>query len=152
MCIRDRFFTVYTIASLAVRLLFSRTSDRYGRVPVLFFSSIMLAVSMVMLVQSQSLVWFWGAAICYGMSWGMNTPTLQAWTVDLSDERTRGRAVATVYIALEAGIGLGAVASGWMLNHYASEAGIPASFALAGVLALIAVTYLVWCWQQSRGK
>ncbi|WP_420147533.1 MFS transporter, partial [Spirosoma sp.] len=143
------FFTVYTIASLAVRLLFSRTSDRYGRVPVLFISSAFLAVSMVLLILTDSPVWFWAAAICYGMSWGMNTPTLQAWTADLSDEHTRGRAMATVYIALEAGIGLGAVASGWLLNHVA-ESGIDASFALSGLLALGAVGYLGWYWHKTR--
>lgn len=147
---RGLFFTVYTVASLAIRLLFSRSSDRYGRVPVLFISSTILAVSMVLLILTDSTIWFWSAAICYGMSWGMNTPTLQAWTADLSDERTRGRAIATVYIALEAGIGLGAVASGWLLNQVGIEAGINASFGLAAGLALVAVGYLGWFWHAHR--
>ncbi len=147
---RGLFFTVYTVASLAIRLLFSRSSDRYGRVPVLFISSTILAVSMVLLILTDSTVWFWSAAICYGMSWGMNTPTLQAWTADLSDERTRGRAIATVYIALEAGIGLGAVASGWLLNQVGIEAGINASFGLAAGLALVAVGYLGWYWRKNQ--
>lgn len=147
---RGLFFTVYTVASLGVRLLFSRSSDQYGRVPVLFISSSILAVSMVLLILTDSTIWFWSAAICYGMSWGMNTPTLQAWTADLSDERTRGRAMATVYIALEVGIGLGAVASGWLLNQIGNESGIDASFALAGGLALVAVGYLGWFWRAHR--
>lgn len=147
---RGLFFTVYTVASLVVRLLFSRSSDRYGRVPVLFISSTILAVSMVLLILTDSTIWFWSAAICYGMSWGMNTPTLQAWTADLSDARTRGRAIATVYIALEAGIGLGAVASGWLLNQIGTDSGIDASFALAGVLALVAVGYLGWYWRKHQ--
>ena len=147
---RGLFFTVYTIASLGVRILFSRSSDRYGRVPVLFISSTILAVSMVLLILTDSTLWFWSAAICYGMSWGMNTPTLQAWTADLSDERTRGRAMATVYIALEAGIGLGAVASGWLLNQVGNESGLDASFALAGGLALAAVGYLAWYWRRHQ--
>jgi MFS family permease len=95
-----------------------------------------------------ALIWFWSSAILYGMSWGMNSPTVQAWTADLSDERTRGRAMATMYIALEAGIGLGAIASGWLLNHWIGEIGVDASFAVSGALAVVAVFYLAWYWQQ----
>lgn len=144
------FFTVYTVASLAVRLVFSRTSDRYGRVPVLFVSTGVLVLSMGLLMVTDSPAWFWTAAVFYGLSWGMNSPTVQAWTADLSDEATRGRAMATMYIALEAGIGLGAVASGWLLNHVAGQAGRTASFGVSAVLAGLAVGY-IW-WYQQRKK
>lgn len=144
------FFTVYTVASLVVRVVFSRSSDRYGRLPVLFISTVVLALSMVLLILTDSPAWFWTAAVVYGLSWGMNSPTVTAWTADLSDEATRGRAMATMYIALEAGIGLGALASGWVLNHAAGEAGIDASFAVSGFLALVAVGYLGWLWRRDR--
>ena len=144
------FFTVYTVASLVVRVVFSRSSDRYGRLPVLFISTVVLAVSMVLLLLTDSPVWFWTAAVFYGMSWGMNSPTVTAWTADLSDEATRGRAMATMYIALEAGIGLGALGAGWLLNHAAGESGISASFAVSGILALVAVGYLGWLWRRDR--
>jgi MFS family permease len=137
------FFTVYTLASLAVRLVFSRTSDRYGRVPVLIFSTALLAVSMALLIVAQTPIIFWTAALLYGFASGMNSPTVQAWTADLADEATRGRAMATMYIALEAGIGLGALGSGWLLNHIAGDAGITASFAMSAVLALAATGYLI---------
>jgi MFS family permease len=142
------FFTVYTIASLVVRLVFSKASDKYGRVPVLFVATLLLAVSMGLLMITDSVMWFWAAAICYGLSSGMNSPTVQAWTADLSNEHTRGRAMATMYIALEAGIGLGAVGSGWMLNHLAGSEGISGAFALSGLLALAAVAYLGWLWAK----
>ena len=144
------FFTVYTVASLVVRVVFSKTSDRYGRLPVLFISTVVLAISMVLLILTDSPIWFWTSAIFYGMSWGMNSPTVTAWTADLSDEKTRGRAMATMYIALEAGIGSGALSAGWMLNHAAGASGIRASFAAAGVLAVVAVGYLGWLWRRDR--
>ncbi len=144
------FFTVYTLASLAVRLIFSRSSDRYGRVPVLTVSAILLAVSMALLIVAQSPVIFWTAALLYGFSGGMNAPTVQAWTADLADEATRGRAMATMYIALEAGIGLGALGSGWLLNHSVGQAGLTASFGLSAVLALVATGYLGWLWHKDR--
>lgn len=144
------FFTVYTLASLAVRLLFSRTSDRRGRVPVLFFSTILLAISMGFLLAAQSQFIYWTASILYGAAAGLNSPTVQAWTADLADEHTRGRAMSTMYIALEAGIGLGALGSGWVLNHVAGELSLSASFGLSAVLALVAVGYLGWLWRRSR--
>lgn len=146
------FFTVYTVASLAVRLMFSRTSDRYGRVPVLWVSTLVLAIAMGLLILTDTTTLFWTAAILYGMSWGMNSPTIQAWTADLSDEATRGRAMATMYIALEAGIGIGAVVAGWLLNHYSHNAGIDAAFATSSVLAVIAVIYLTRYWRQGTRK
>ena len=144
------FFTVYTVASLCVRLAFSKSSDRYGRLPVLFVSTLVLVVSMFFLAFTDSTLLFWTAAIFYGMSWGMNSPTVQAWTVDLSPEKTRGRALATMYIALEAGIGLGALGAGWVSNHVAGPSGMSASFAVSGVMALLAVAYIGWQWNQGR--
>lgn len=147
------FFTVYTVASLVVRMVFSRTSDRYGRVPVLLVSTAVLALSLgiLMLVdpdKPHATLFFWTAAILYGASSGTNSPTVQAWTADLADEETRGRAMATMYIALEAGIGLGAVASGWVLNHVSGIAGIDASFGISSLLAMSAVGYLAWYWKK----
>ena len=144
------FFTVYTLASLGVRLVFSRSSDRYGRVPVLLVSSVMLVMSMALLIMAQTPIIFWTAALLYGFSSGMNAPTIQAWTADLADEATRGRAMATMYIALEAGIGLGALGSGWLLNHLLGQAGLSASFGLSSVLALVATGYLGWLWHRDR--
>jgi MFS family permease len=146
------FFTVYTTAGLVARLVFSRTSDRHGRLPVLTVSTAVLMLSMGLLIFAETTAIFWTAALLYGFSGGMNSPTIQAWTADLADEATRGRAMATMYIALEAGIGIGAVASGWLLNNVAGEAGIDASFALSALLALVATLYLAWLWRKSRAK
>ncbi len=146
------FFSVYTIASLGIRLLFSRSSDRYGRLPVLFVSTCVLVISMGLLMLTDSTAWFWTAAVFYGMSWGMNSPTVQAWTADLSDEKTRGRAMATMYIALEAGIGLGAVGAGWVLNNMVGESGMAASFGVSALIALLAVGYLGWFWRNEHQK
>lgn len=140
------FFTVYTVASLLVRIFFSRTSDVYGRVPVLLVSSVVLALGMAMLVMAgtdgpNTMLWFWAGCVTFGLSWGMNSPTVQAWTADLSDEHTRGRAMATMYIALEAGIGIGAVCAGWLYNHMAG--GTQAAFSASALFAVVSAVALV---------
>ena len=135
------FFAVYTLASLVIRLLLSKSSDRYGRIPVLLASTTVLVLSLVMLALTNSVLMFYSSAVVYGMAWGMNSPTLQAWAVDLSDEATRGRAMATLYIGLEIGIGLGALAAGWFFTHMAAQA-LTVAFSIAAGLTVVGVGYL----------
>lgn len=141
------FFTVYTIASLVIRVFASKSSDVYGRVPVMIVSSILLVLGMGILGVSQSVWSFWTAAILFGFSWGLNTPTLTAWTIDLSHPDYRGRALATMYIALEAGIGVGAWWSGWWYGG--KLANIPVAFYVSSVLALASLGYLLW-WKRTH--
>ena len=53
-------------------------------------------------------------AVVFGLGTGLISPTLLAWGVDLSEPARRGRAMATLYIALEIGIGMGAIFSAWI--------------------------------------
>lgn len=139
------FFTIYTIASLVVRLFFAKSSDKYGRIPILMISSAIMLVSMIMCAFSDSVWLFVLASILFGFSWGFNTPTLMAWTVDLSHEDYRGRAIATTYIALEAGIGIGALVAGYLYKGVVENMAI--SYYLAGFLSFVSFVYL---WIISR--
>jgi MFS family permease len=134
------FFTISTIASLIVRFLFSKSSDKYGRIPVLIISSVIMVVSMIMFALVDSVWVFVLASILFGFSWGFNTPTLMAWTVDLSHENYRGRALATTYIALEAGIGIGALFAGYLYKGKVENMAI--SYYLSAFLAFVALAYL----------
>ncbi len=134
------FFSIYTVASLVVRLFFAKSSDKLGRVPVLKISCILLAFAMLVLGVSHQLWAFILASILFGFSWGFNTPTLTAWTIDLSDEHYRGRAMATMYIALEAGIGIGALFAGKLYQGKIENIAI--SYYLAAFLALAGFIYL----------
>jgi MFS family permease len=75
------------------------------------------------------------------MANGMTSPTLFAWVTDLSNDHNRGRAFAFIYIAMELGIGLGAIISGFT---YANN---PENFLLAfgggSMLSLFALLYLL---------
>ena len=139
------FFTISTIASLVVRFIFSKSSDKYGRIPVLIISAILMIISMIMFAVVDSVVVFVLASILFGFSWGFNTPTLMAWTVDLSHENYRGRALATTYIALEAGIGIGALFAGFLYKGKIENMAI--SYYLSAFLAFVALAYL---WYEKR--
>jgi MFS family permease len=137
---KGMFFTVFTVASLAVRLLAGRASDRYGRVLVLRLSTFTLMLSMVSIGLATSPTGLLLAAVLFGIGNGMNSPTVFAWTVDLSHDQHRGRALATMYIALEIGIGLGALLSGWIYGN--NPAMIPVVFFIGAALSLGAFVYL----------
>ncbi|UYZ61402.1 MFS transporter [Hymenobacter weizhouensis] len=144
------FYTCFTGASLVVRLLAGRASDTYGRVPVLRLSAALLAVSLGLLALADSVPLFLGSAVLFGLATGLNSPALYAWTVDLSHPERRGRAVATMYIALEAGIGLGALLAGWL---YANEpARLPLVHALSALCVLAALGYLLVVPKQPTKK
>lgn len=134
------FFTIFTLSSLGIRFLAGRFSDRFGRVLVLRYSTILLAIALLLIGLSASPIMLFAGATVFGVANGMNSPTIYAWTIDLSEEMHRGRAMATIYIALEIGIGLGALVSGWIYSNNASM--FPYAFWLAGFLCLAAFLYL----------
>lgn len=87
-------------------------------------------------------------AVVYGIASGLLSPASSAWTADLSHPERRGRAMATMYIALEAGIGLGAILSGW---SFADRLGrVPWIFGAAALVAFSGLAYLlVYEWRSS---
>lgn len=113
------FFTVFTLSSLLIRFLAGKASDKYGRVTILKISSLLIAVAMILIAYAETKVLFFTAAVVFGVATGMNSPTLFAWAIDLAHAEKRGKALATIYIFLEIGIGVGAVLSGWVYSNKA---------------------------------
>ncbi|WP_020529247.1 MFS transporter [Flexithrix dorotheae] len=108
---RGTFYTIFTISSLLVRILGGKASDKYGRTPVVKVALSFLVISMILLGFVEDFILFAISAIFFGVGVGLNTPSLFAWTIDLSLEDQRGKAMATAYISLELGIFLGSVIS-----------------------------------------
>lgn len=144
------FFTFFTVASIGIRLLAGKMSDKHGRVPILKISAAMMAVSLFMLSFTTTPFMLMAAAVIYGVSVGINSPAVTAWTVDLGLPEYRGRALATMYIAMEAGIGLGAYLSAYIYRNNASY--FPLTFGVMGIAALMATLYLVAIYDNRRLK
>ena len=108
------FFAVFTLSSLGIRLIAGKTSDRYGRVVVLRVAVITMILAMVSVAYAESKFVLLASGVLFGSAVGMYSPTTTAWVVDLSLDKYRGRALATMYIFLESGIGVGALVSGWL--------------------------------------
>ena len=137
---KGTFFTVFVISSLAVRFIAGKASDKYGRVIVLKFSTIFLTLADVVIALSTSQSILYVGGVLFGIAIGMNSPTIYAWTIDLSLDAFRGKALATMYIALEIGIGLGAFMSGWLYSNEISRIKLP--FTVSAILSFVAFLYL----------
>lgn len=137
---KGMFFMVFTLASLIMRFVAGRASDRYGRTKVITFGLALLMLALIVTGYADSPTGLMVAAIIYGVAQGVLSPAINAWTIDLSHPEHRGKAVATMYIALEAGIGLGAFFAGW---YYADIiARIPAIFYTSAAVTFIAFGYM----------
>lgn len=141
------FFVAYTISSLAIRFLAGKVSDTHGRLLVIKAGLVLLLIAMVVLGFGKSLIWLISGAALYGVATGIVSPALNAWTIDLSNPNYRGKALATMYIALEAGIGLGALFSGWI--YYDTIVRIPYIFQGTGIGVIIALIYIT-AWERKQ--
>ncbi len=134
------FFAVFTAASLVIRLFAGRASDKHGRVLVLQWAAVAQLVAMVIIAWFPNFTAFMVASVIYGLGWGMSTPTLQAWAVDLVVPENRGRGLATMFIALEIGIGVGAWLSQALYQNDPARMALP--FEVSALLTVAALVYL----------
>jgi MFS family permease len=125
-----------------IRIFAGQASDRYGRVPLLKIASVIIITSLILISLSDNLMMFYIAAGLYGVGVGISTPTAYAWTIDLSEEKHRGRALATMFIALETGIGGGALISAWIYNNDANN--FPITFLMSASMSALALIYLFY--------
>lgn len=135
-------FVFLTIFSLSIRLIAGKASDKYGRKKVVILSTLIIAAAMLVLALSTTPAMLITAIAMYGLAQGMTSPTLLAWATDLSDEKHRGRGIASLYIFMELGIGIGAFISGFI---YANDSdNFFVTFLTCSLLAMTAFLYLIF--------
>lgn len=138
---KGSFNTIIVIASISMRLFAGKASDRLGRVPLLIIGSALLAVGMFGLALAQSQLTAALAGVVYGMSIGINMPAIFAWTADLAKPGKTALALGTMLMALEVGIGAGAVFSG---HRFAGDVNaIPSLYAISGAFGLVMFVILL---------
>jgi len=101
------FFGIYVLSTIGIRLVFSSLSDRIGRRETMLIGCSLLVLSMTLLGFSDDIWSYSLAAAIFGLATGISSPTLFAWTADLSLPQRRGTGAGTLFIALELGILVG---------------------------------------------
>lgn len=138
-------FTSFTVFTILSRATAGRVSDRYGRVSVIKISIVFLVLSLIFMGQVSNVSELMIAAGALGFSTGIAAPAVFAWVIDISPADRRGRYMATVFIALEIGIGFGALFSAWVYDN--NPAFFARAYHAAAALTLIPGIYLQFFWK-----
>jgi len=136
------FFGIYVISTILVRLFTGSLSDKIGRRKTLLIGNLFLMVSMVSIGLANSISMYTFAAIIFGFATGISSPTLFAWTADLSSFDRRGVGAGTMFIALEFGIMLGSLST--LVLYDSKISSVFVSFLFGAFLSFIASMYLLW--------
>jgi len=144
---KGMFFTSITVFSILSRLVAGKISDKYGRVVVMTFSACCLALSYVLMGMTETATELLVASGAIGFSIGLMSPALFAWTIDRSDAENRGKAMGTMYIGLEAAIGIGALMSASIYQNDGTRFGT-----VFYVTAFITSLSIIFLLKQKKGS
>ncbi len=108
------FFTVYALVLLFGRPIIGKLADRYGVQKFLVPGILLIATALLLLVKASSLPMFLLVGVVYGLGFGTVQPILNALVISFSPPERRGAANATFAVAMDLGIGLGAVTLGYL--------------------------------------
>lgn len=146
---KGMFFLAYTLASIAIRFVSGKVADRYGRISVMKVGLFIITISIFYIGFSDTILNLVIGACLYGVGTGIFSPAVNAWTIDLSLPQYRGKAMATMYIALEAGIGAGALFAGYIFHDHIQR--IPYIMYGDAVIVFLAFVY-VFYWDKKAKK
>ncbi len=129
------FYTAAAIASFAARVFSGQASDRYGRGMFITFSLAFYGISMGLLAIAQTPTEFLMAAIIEGTGGGVLIPMMVTLISDRSSSQERGR----VYAVCIGGFDVGIAVAGPIFGALSQVIGYRYLFAVAGMLAVIAL-------------
>lgn len=136
------FFGTYVISTIVIRLFTSSLSDHIGRRKALLIGMSILVISMILIAFAHDVTSYIISSIVFGLATGMSSPTLFAWTADLSHEKRRGVGAGTMFIALEFGIMSGSLST--LLTYQNNFESIKWAFLFGAAAAFICILYLIW--------
>lgn len=103
------YFLVSITSSLLIRIVAGFVTDKIGRIWGVIIGTFFQFLGMMFLYMDKSGDLFIVSGICYGVGQGFTSPSLFSWAGDLGQLLYRGRALSTLFIALELGIVIGGV-------------------------------------------
>ena len=142
------FFGFYVLSTMIVRLFTSSFSDKIGRPQTLLIGVFILIISMLLIATVNSSQGYIIAAIVFGFATGISSPTLFAWTADLSHEDRRGVGAGTLFLALEFGIISGSLITLFVYDN--GPSGVYKAFTIGACSAGLALLVLIFQVRKSR--
>ncbi len=136
------FFLVFAATLALSRPLSGKLSDRYGERIVIMPALAVTIGALIVLSLSTGLTGILVSAVLYGIGFGSAQPAFQAATIRLARPDRLGVANASLTAANDLGIGLGAIALGW-ISQYASYQALFAVSAGSVAVSLILFMFFV---------
>jgi len=143
-------FTSFTVFSILSRLVAGKVSDKYGRIIVIKVAVVLVVISLVLMGLANSPMTLLMASGCLGFSTGIASPAVFAWVIDVSPSESLGRSMATVYIALEIGIGMGALTSASLYGNDSNN--FTFAYLVAAATTLLAGIYLQFFYKKPESN
>ena len=132
-------FVTVAGGQILAQTLLRHVSDRIGRRATIAPGLVLVAVGMGIMAGASGL-WLLLGGLFFGIGLGTGVPTMYALASDLVPSAERGRAMGTLGLFHEIGIGTGAIGGGVIGQLF----GLHATFALAGSVALIGAVVQWW--------
>ncbi len=136
---------IMTLSSILIRVIAGKFSDRFGRKTAMLFGLSTLTTGLLIMANAKDLNHLYIGTFIVGLANGMNNPTIFAWVADWGNPKNKGRAISTLFISLEIGVGIGSFISAELYKNKLSN--IPIAFYMAATLAFIAAAILVATWK-----
>jgi predicted MFS family arabinose efflux permease len=141
-----RFFTVFAVTLIILRISGGSLSDRFGRFAVVAPGFVLCAIAMLMLASAESRLMLLLAAVFFAAAFAFIQPATQAWAVDRSAAHSRGTVLSTVIAAQDLGISSGSFMAGLLADHF----GYGALFVTAAGVSLVGLLPVWHGWRTTR--
>ncbi len=137
---RGVYFAALALVILMTRPFVGKLADRIGYKKVFVPCLALAAIGLALLLPGGSLVWLLTSAIVFGLGFGSAFPVFTAQVMQHVPKTRRGAAFGSMLAAFDTGIGTGSMALGYIIEH----SGFTAAWALAAVLAALAIPYFLF--------
>ncbi len=131
----------YGLTQAFFQIPYGLLSDKYGRIPILLFSTIVFILGSFLAAYAsyeQNIHLLIVGRFLQGM--GAVSSVVIALIADLTREEIRTRAMATIGASIGMAFAFGMVLGPWIASHF----GLGGVFVFTGILALISVPYILW--------
>jgi len=131
----------YGLTQAFFQIPYGLLSDKYGRIPVLLFSTIIFILGSFLSAYAsyeQNIYLLIFGRFLQGM--GAVSSVVIALIADLTREEIRTRAMATIGASIGMAFAFGMVLGPWIASHF----GLEGVFIFTGILALISIPYIIW--------
>ena len=135
------FWFWYMMLTIVTRIIAGKLTDRYGARNNLYLCCLILATSAYLTGTATTNFQFQLSAVLYGIGSGISSPSIFAWTADLSNPSYKGRGMGTMFVALEFGMLTGVFLGQKVYNNNVENFDL--AFGTGALLCLLAFLFVL---------